>query len=213
MSNGKCIRIECPEGTMWTGSRCSLPEPITHNITINNKINTISEASRPNININYTNNLQVNAPVTINQEESNNSTDCEDDTVPTSPPRCCTVVTPRTCKKTYNRWHCYHTRNQMCGDFCEASTIYLRPPRPYSRPNLVIVPPCDTPNGQCGLMTGGYDCSGCAYGNGLGCPSYCNRYKCVPPRCAFCDQQTYCRQNFGSFGCSEDDGCFDSWCS
>ncbi|XP_073812673.1 uncharacterized protein [Musca autumnalis] len=223
MSGGKCIQIVCPDGTVWSGYKCSTPEPISHNITLYTTITTKSNHSQPDINLSYTNNITVNAPVTINQTEFNDNEYPENLDTTTPPPTpaphtsCCTVVTPRTCERRNNRWYCYHTRNQRCGDFCTASVVYLKPPHVYSRPNVVVVPPlqeeCGSPLGLCGQTTGGFDCSACGHGIGLGCSSYCYRYNCPTNRCGFYDQQAYCLNNPGSFGCMQDDGCFDEWCS
>ncbi|XP_061402152.1 uncharacterized protein LOC133337935 [Musca vetustissima] len=223
MSGDQCIQVKCPEGSVWTGNKCSLPEPIRHTININNTITTKSDHSQPNINLSHVNNFNINAPVTINETMLSESVDYRDETIAdttttASPPRCCTVVTPRTCEHRNDRWYCYHTgKSQRCGDFCTASIIYLKPPRVYSRPNVAVIPPlqpsCGSPLGLCGPTTGGFDCSRCGLGIGQGCSSYCYRYNCPTNRCGFYDQQTYCLNYPGSFGCMPADGCLDDWCS
>lgn len=203
-------------------------EPIVHNITVKNIFTTQNNQSRPEIILNNFSNIDVNSPITINTtHEDDRHDDCEDapdstdePAVPpnttTSPPhRCCTVITPRTCKEGNNRWHCYSRKNKQCGDFCTAPTIYLKPPRVYSRPNYMVIPPLQM---DCSLQgncnSNNFDCSGCGLGIAERCSSYCYRYICPSHRCNFYDQQRYCNSYPGSYGCMQEDGCYDEeWCS
>ncbi|XP_037824578.1 zonadhesin-like isoform X2 [Lucilia sericata] len=229
MENGRCIIIECPDGTVWTGHRCSVPEPIVQNLTFNYNFITKFNQTKPDIVLNNVNNIVVNASMTIHDEFNNNNEcnhdygDCEEEisteTTATQPPpsstKCCIVKTPRMCEQRNNRWQCYSRRSRKCGDFCVAPIIYLQPPSIYSRPQYLVMPPmqydCQM-QGNCGPIGGGYDCSGCAINNMSRCSPYCYRYSCPSHRCDFYDQQKYCAYNLGSYGCQQQDGCFDHWC-
>ena len=54
---------------------------------------------------------------------------------------CCTVVSPRMCRKQENEWVCFHRKHQTCGPICTSETIYLKPRRPVNRPPYFIIPP------------------------------------------------------------------------
>ncbi|KAI8129292.1 hypothetical protein FF38_14216 [Lucilia cuprina] len=229
MENGRCIVIECPDGTVWTGHRCSVPEPIVHDLTFNYNFITKINQTKPDIVLNNINNIVVNASTTIYDESNNNNEcqhdygDCEDEisieTTATQPPssstKCCTVKTPRMCEQRNNRWQCYSRSSRQCGEFCVAPIIYLLSPRIYSRPQYLVMPPmqydCQM-QGNCSPIGGGYDCSGCAFNNMSHCSPYCYRYSCPSRKCDFYDQQKYCAYNMGSYGCQQQDGCFDHWC-
>lgn len=171
MQNDRCVFIECPSGTTWTGHRCSVPEPTVHNFTFNYTITTHANQTTPDIILNNTKTIVVNASVDINEHATNND-NCNDDiehcddeddtTTPTTETTvsCCEVMTPRICEQRNNRWHCYSRRSRRCGDFCIAPIIYLKPPRIYAKPEYVIMPPihreCKS-YGTCGSMTSNPD--------------------------------------------------------
>ena len=171
MKNDRCVFIECPDGTIWTGHRCSVPEPIVHNFSFNHTITTYVNQTTPDVTINNTKNIVVNAPVTINEHAAdnvncnNNYEDCDQEDATTAPTTetvqsCCEVMTPRICEERNNRWHCYSRRSRRCGDFCIAPIIYLKPPRIYASPKHVIMPPiqreCES-YGTCGSRTSNTD--------------------------------------------------------
>ncbi|TMW48661.1 hypothetical protein DOY81_006250 [Sarcophaga bullata] len=229
MKNDRCMLIECPDGTVWTGHRCSVPEPLVQSFSFNHTITMHVNQTTPDIIVNNTKNIVVNAPVTINEHATNNVNcnndyeDCDEEedttiapTTETTIQNCCEVMTPRICEERNNRWHCYSRRSRRCGDFCIAPIIYLKPPRIYARPKHVIMPPiqreCES-YGTCGSMIGGHDCSGCSVNNMSRCSYYCYRYSCPSQKCNFFDQKQYCaNKRFGMFGCQMTDGCYDDWC-
>ncbi|KAM7360384.1 uncharacterized protein ACRADG_005157 isoform 2-T2 [Cochliomyia hominivorax] len=222
MVNDRCVVVKCPTGTVWKGYRCSVPEPVQHNVTFYNTIITQFNQAKQDITINNTNNILVNASLSLQNHCNNDFEDC-DNTLPsmTTEPqqqpgaKCCEVMTPRICKNYNNRWRCYSRRSRRCGEFCVAPIIYLKPPRIYVRPPYVVMPPrqqdCQLV-GNCNPITGGYDCSGCGIHDMERCSYYCYRYLCPSSRCNFYDQKIYCDSNGNSFGCKEEDGCYDNWC-
>ncbi|XP_065354475.1 uncharacterized protein LOC135948952 [Calliphora vicina] len=209
MVKGNCVVIECPKGTVWIGHRCGVPEPTVQNITIYNTIITQFNQTKPDIIINNTNNIVVNASVSLNHESN------QDISNTTKPSKCCVIMTPRICEDRNNRWQCYSRRSRRCGTFCVAPKVYLRPPRILVRRKYIVMPPiqydCEL-YGHCGPHIGGYDCSGCAIHHMEHCSQYCYSYSCSSSRCAFYDQMDYCAHQPGSYGCQEEDGCYEGWC-
>ncbi|EDV91338.1 GH17383 [Drosophila grimshawi] len=176
---------------------------------------------KPNFVLNNVHNLVVNASITLptdyrDYEEEEEEEEKEEKTP--NPLKCCTVIGPRICRCSTEsiRWQCYNKKQQICGNFCSAPKMALKPPtvNTWNDDNneMLIMPPnfnsgCQQ-RGNCGQTAERYDCSGCASGQMVSCSPYCYNYRCISPNCAFYDQEQFCssQQFAGSVGCRREDG-------
>lgn len=60
--------------------------------------------------------------------------------------KCCSIISPRICRRTANRrnaqWQCYNHKYDRCGNVCKKPKIQLRPRQSsFAEPLLVIPPP------------------------------------------------------------------------
>ncbi|XP_002053667.2 uncharacterized protein [Drosophila virilis] len=226
-SNGRCVEPRCPKGTYWTGQKCALPEPIELS-PINLQRTIINENSKntPDLVLNNVQHLTVNASLTLPTDYRDYEEDSEEEVEeaeeiqppPSAPIKCCTVIAPRTCRcpADSNRWQCYNQRQQLCGDFCSAPKVAIRPASVstwhVNDAQMLSMPPnwnagCQMQS-NCMQATERYDCSGCASGQMSSCSPYCYDYRCNSPTCAYYDQEQFCDspQFADSVGCRPQDG-------
>ncbi|XP_055905429.1 uncharacterized protein LOC129940926 [Eupeodes corollae] len=74
--DGKCIQTVCPEGTIWNGQRCQIPEEHNHTTIVLSTVvitNNVNQSHVVNHGINYTNNMVIEitqSPLDVHQEPS-----------------------------------------------------------------------------------------------------------------------------------------------
>ncbi|EDV48953.1 uncharacterized protein LOC6552877 [Drosophila erecta] len=217
-AEGRCIRTRCPAGYVWTGIRCSKPQPLElGTIHIENTIHQLPGTQPPLI-LNNVNNVKVNASITIPGLVSEEEED--EEVVAPQPPStpCCIVYAPRVCTNQVGQvqYKCFSRSQQQCGSFCSANKVMLAPPAvttwTQSNNQMVVIPPnwagqgCQSNYGTCQQPQNLYDCSGCALADFSTCSSYCYSYKCSTHNCAYYDQAQYCSQYAGQIGCRPEDG-------
>ncbi|XP_052854197.1 sperm head and tail associated protein [Drosophila gunungcola] len=225
-AEGRCIQARCPAGYVWTGIRCSKPQPVQiGNIHIESHVHQQAGAL-PHLVTNNVNNVQVNASIAIqgptSAEQQEEDEEEEEEPVMPQPPSgpCCNVVAPRICTTQADQvaYKCFSRSQQQCGSFCSANKVVLAPPTvttwTQANTQMVVLPPnwagqgCQSTGGICQQAHNYYDCSGCAMGDFSTCSSYCYSYKCSSHNCAYYDQTQYCSQYPGQMGCRSEDGWF-----
>uniref|UniRef100_A0A182M458 Uncharacterized protein n=1 Tax=Anopheles culicifacies TaxID=139723 RepID=A0A182M458_9DIPT len=124
----------------------------THNV--NNVNNVIVHITRNNANGALRTVVIRNNETTVLEEEpitklpTSEAADCgaEDTTeqstkasIVTLP--CCTIVSPRVCRKQGDEWVCFHRKQYVCSQACTAKEMYLKPRKPsYQHPWLIMPP-------------------------------------------------------------------------
>ncbi|KAH8264007.1 hypothetical protein KR038_000480, partial [Drosophila bunnanda] len=220
-ASGHCTQARCPPGFVWTGHRCSRPQPTeVGNIHLESTIHQES-GNLPHLITNNVNNIEVNASIAIPGQTSEEDEEEVEVVVPQPPTGpCCQVVAPRTCTAQSDQtYRCYSRSQQQCGTFCSANRVVLVPMvvstwMTQSNNQMMVIPPnwagqsCQSTGGVCQQANNFYDCSGCAAGDSLTCSSYCYSYKCSSHNCAFYDQAQYCAQYPGQIGCRPSEGWF-----
>ncbi|XP_017057680.1 leucine-rich repeat extensin-like protein 5 [Drosophila ficusphila] len=221
-NEGRCVQARCPAGYIWTGLRCSKPQPVDiGNIHIENNSYQTS-GNLPHLITNNVNNVKVNASIVLQGQSSQEEEEEEEEVVVPRPPAgpCCNVVAPRICTNQADQigYKCFSRTQQQCGSFCSANKVVLAPSTvtTWTQDNaqMVVMPPnwvgqgCQSTGGICQPAQNFYDCSGCAMGDFSTCSSYCYSYKCSNHNCAYYDQGQYCSQYPGQIGCRADDGWF-----
>ncbi|XP_032576442.1 cell wall adhesin EAP1 isoform X2 [Drosophila sechellia] len=217
---GRCIQARCPAGYVWTGIRCSKPQPLElGNIQIENTVHQLP-GTLPHLISNNVNHVMVNASITIPEQASEEEEEQVEVVAPPQPPSspCCNVFAPRVCATQAGQdgYKCFSRSQQQCGSVCSARKMMLAPVAvtswTQSNSQMVAMPPnwaaqaCQSNNGICQQPQNFYDCSGCAMGHLSTCSSYCYSYKCSTHNCAYYDQAQYCSQYAGQIGCQAEDG-------
>ncbi|XP_017110898.1 keratin-associated protein 16-1 isoform X2 [Drosophila elegans] len=225
-AEGRCIQARCPAGYVWTGIRCSKPQPVEiGNIHIESNVHQQAGAL-PHLVTNNVNNVKVNASIAIqgqtSAEQQEEEEEEEEEPVMPQPPSgpCCNVVAPRICTIQADQvaYKCFSRSQQQCGSFCSANKVVLAPPTvttwTQANTQMMVLPPnwagqgCQSTGGNCQQAQNYYDCSGCAMGDFSTCSSYCYSYKCSSHNCVYYDQTQYCSQYPGQMGCRSEDGWF-----
>nr|NP_650420.1 uncharacterized protein Dmel_CG3984 [Drosophila melanogaster]AAF55130.1 uncharacterized protein Dmel_CG3984 [Drosophila melanogaster] len=220
---GRCIQTRCPAGYVWTGIRCSKPQPLElGNIHIENTVHQLPGAL-PHLITNNVNHVMVNASITIPEQASEEEEELVEVVAPPQSPSspCCNVFAPRVCATQAGQdgYKCFSRSHHQCGSVCSARKVMLAPAAvaswTQSNSQMVTIPPnwagqaCQSNNGICQQPQNFYDCSGCAMGNLSTCSSYCYSYKCSTHNCVYYDQAQYCSQYAGQTGCRAEDGWMD----
>uniref|UniRef100_A0A182RBZ1 Uncharacterized protein n=1 Tax=Anopheles funestus TaxID=62324 RepID=A0A182RBZ1_ANOFN len=126
--------------------------------------------------------------------------DCPEEPTTTQAPienvTCCTIVSPRVCRKQTDEWVCFHRKQYVCSKFCTAKIMYLRPREPRYRDPWLIMPPMKNPFARLNLCHSGVcprpDCSGCLRGRSQ-CHPMCYTYDCMQDdSCHYIDQKLIC---------------------
>ncbi|XP_053667481.1 uncharacterized protein LOC128717833 [Anopheles marshallii] len=152
-----------------------------------------------------------NNETTVHEEEpSKNQTAIKDDDgseeflegattteAPIANRSCCTIVSPRVCRKQSDEWVCFHRKQYVCSKVCTAKTMYLKPKKPYYQDPWLIMPPMLNPFAQLDLCQFGEcpqpDCSGCLQGRRR-CHPTCYTYDCMRDNsCQFIDLEEICK--------------------
>uniref|UniRef100_A0A182W0Y4 Uncharacterized protein n=1 Tax=Anopheles minimus TaxID=112268 RepID=A0A182W0Y4_9DIPT len=152
-----------------------------------------------------------NNETTVYEEESStirpNKTDdygkenCTEESTTTQAPiqdlPCCTIVSPRVCRKQTDEWVCFHRKQYVCSKVCTAKVMYLRTKKPSYQHPWLIMPPSRNPFARLNLCQGADcprpDCSGCLQGRSR-CHPMCYTYDCMmDDSCHFIDQELLCK--------------------
>lgn len=143
--NDICTRVRVVKGSREGGA-----ENKTDNVVVISPPSTVHEKDHhifvnntiyAPVNINNVNNHTVVVPMGQTQERIIEKDVERVDKEEEEEEKCCEVISPRICRKMHNNWKCFHKRTQQCGSCCTAPKIYLKPPRPVYRPQLMVVPP------------------------------------------------------------------------
>uniref|UniRef100_A0A1A9WAM2 Uncharacterized protein n=1 Tax=Glossina brevipalpis TaxID=37001 RepID=A0A1A9WAM2_9MUSC len=84
LKNGRCLVIECPDGTFWNGLSCLPVKPIEHDIVFNHAVTSHFNGTKTDVVIHRVSNLTVDASVTLQlsskhgDHEHHDHSDCDD---------------------------------------------------------------------------------------------------------------------------------------
>ncbi|EDW13832.2 uncharacterized protein LOC6572229 [Drosophila mojavensis] len=225
--DGRCLSPACPMGTVWWRKQCQKPGYITTVLEIDNVINNKHEFRTATENVNKVEYKTIK-PYDPSTDQSHAYVESKvNSVVKTTTPdsltqqlsaSCCTVNSPRICRKYGVKWVCFNQKRKLCDPkVCTSPVIYLKPPEivELDNPRMLVMPPnppissCMTPD--C-LESAILNCSGCAQGLRESCSTGCYYYFCPSNRCEFKESEDFCAIYPGEFGCNKNYGCIWKWC-